>query len=134
MPRNRMINLRADDDEFDIMQVAADAAGVKMGTWVRDVALQAASPAEPAQRRQARRIPCWRSTAGSAWACPTATNSVKRRAGSGGGSAGAQGDASGRSWSWRKAPWLTLSGRQRPVARRHADRYNRRSRRTSADS
>ena len=48
MPRNRMINLRADDDEFDIMQVAADAAGVKMGTWVRDVALQAASPAEPA--------------------------------------------------------------------------------------
>ena len=48
MPRNNMINMRADDDEVALMQVAADAAGVKLATWVRDAALQAASPAEPA--------------------------------------------------------------------------------------
>ena len=46
MPRTHMINLRADDDEVAIMQAAADAAGVKLGTWVREVALQSASPAE----------------------------------------------------------------------------------------
>ena len=39
MPRNNMINMRADDDEVALMQVAADAAGVKLATWVRDAAL-----------------------------------------------------------------------------------------------
>ena len=48
MPRNNMLNLRVDDDEVALMQVAADAAGVKLATWVRDAALQTASPAVPA--------------------------------------------------------------------------------------
>ena len=110
MPRNNMINMRADDDEVALMQVAADAAGVKLATWVRDAALQAASPAEPAPPPSSETDPMLAFYRGSVWAWPSTTNSVKRRVGSGGGSAGALGGASNPSWrrrGSRTAPWLT---------------------------
>lgn len=48
MPRTRMINLRVDDDEAETLQAAADDAGVKLASWIRDQALDAARPKPPA--------------------------------------------------------------------------------------